>query len=233
MDAAQLLSRSSTLSYHCILSPIPTEYPLAALAEHITPREGGGDAGTDSGSSSSPCVTELATLHYRLVPYQLQVFKEDLPYKFGYVSYMAFHTNGEESTSDTTREAVHALVLRWIQSELVPQLLLAKTTVHRAQPAGMTRAEEFLTTVEACPCVAQARDPSKMRAFLLSKVSFPASENNNSNPQEVAQTRVLDTSLFVGKELLWLKKELPATLAFPPVLVTNSNAESTACDAKD
>lgn len=238
MSASEALG-TSLFYYTVSLYDIPFELPLNIIAESIVPREDNEKIGF------------LKKKHnVDVIPHQLQVFKEPLQTKFGYVTYAA---PCAADASSETHEVVQKMLLRWIQTDLVAQLAVIKCKCQLAQPKECYSSLDFIASVEKqCEIFKKVGDTTKFRAFLLSKITFVPSEealakntawvqghasNAPSTSTTGSATRPLQTwekpcaelslASLQPLEVLWLKKTVEHA---PPILMTNKDIKTTHMD---
>ncbi|PWU96985.1 hypothetical protein C4B63_17g104 [Trypanosoma cruzi] len=149
---------------HCLLSDVPMTLALSEVAPMVVP------------SPESTIVKELEAIGCRIVPHQLNMFKEPLERKFGFVNFFV-----RESLRAESQGKVHELVLRWISRELADQLASVNVSVTLGQPNDCYSAVPFLRALhEECSFLdaSKVRDSKKLETFLLSKIHFDDAGSN-------------------------------------------------------
>lgn len=239
MSALEALG-TSLFYYTVSLYDIPFELPLNIIAESIVPRE------------DNEKIVFLKEKHnIDVIPHQLQVFKEPLQTKFGYVTYAA---PCRADAPSETHEVVQKMLLRWIQADLASQLAVIKCKCQLAQPKECYSSLQFMAALEKQGEIfKKVGDKTKFRAFLLSKVTFTPSEealaknmawvqnhasmSPSTSPTSSSSTSPVDTwekpcavlslASLQPLEVLWLKKTLENA---PPILMTNKDIKTTHMD---
>ncbi|RNF24315.1 uncharacterized protein Tco025E_02566 [Trypanosoma conorhini] len=213
---------------HCVISDVPLDLAVSELAPMVVPRP------------ESDTVKELEAVGCRIVPHQLQIFKERLERKFGFVTFFIHETS--RAASD---EVVHKLALKWIRGDLTAQLGSVKACVKLGQPPECYSSVPFLRALhEQCPFLDanKVRDVKKMEAFLLKNVDFTSeglnSDKNNRNKliEPEGKSNADDAWKVVGSfrisslawsELLWLARE---HRGLPPVVASKGTIDASRCD---
>ncbi|KAF5223230.1 hypothetical protein ECC02_003770 [Trypanosoma cruzi] len=213
---------------HCVLSDVPMTLALSEVAPMVVP------------SPESPIVKELEAIGCRIVPHQLNMFKEPLERKFGFVNFFIHESSRAESQGK-----VHELVLRWISQELADQLASVNVSVTLGQPNECYSAVPFLRALhEECSFLdaSKVRDSKKLETFLLSKIHFDDAgsnlhKNNGVDGVDAEEKKRGDgarravgsfrISSLGWKELLWLSR---GHSDLPPILITNGNISTATCD---
>ncbi|EKF33203.1 hypothetical protein MOQ_002936 [Trypanosoma cruzi marinkellei] len=208
---------------HCVLSNVPMTLALSEVAPMVVP------------SPESPTVKALEAIGCRIVPHQLNMFKEPLERKFGFVNFFIHESSRAES-----QEEVHELALRWISRELTDQLASVNVNVTLGQPPECYSAIPFLRALqEECSFLdtSKVRDSKKLETFLLSKIHFDDAGSNlqknneaEGKKKEDGARRALGSfriSSLGWKELLWLSR---GHSDLPPILITNGNISTATCE---
>ncbi|KEG13111.1 hypothetical protein DQ04_01211100 [Trypanosoma grayi] len=214
---------------HCVLSNAPFDLNVSEVAPMIVPKPG-----TDAAK-------QLQAVGCRIVPHRLQMYKEPLEKKFGFVTFF-IHQSSETTELE---EEVHQRILLWIRQDLTEQLAAIKVSVDLGQPPECYSSFPFLRALQQqCSFLdaTHAKDPRKLETFLLSKVTFydkarNADKNNRSTlkregkeagKEDVWQTvGLLRISSLFPRELLWLGREHNQ---FPPIIITNKDISTATCN---
>lgn len=220
--------------YNVALFSIPGDLQLKVIAESVVPVE-----------ANQRVAMLWEKFHVRLIPHQLQIYKEALPYKFGYVTYAVNCT--EEISLDKYAE-LHSITLSWIEEDLLGQLLVIQCKSRLAQPKELYQFELFLNAVAQCLDALKPADALKFRSFLFFKMEFLPSKEANEINQSWAKHGSLQESTpftagaswsqpvgslslnsFSAAEVLWLSKILVDS---PSILLTNSDPKTAKLDFK-
>ncbi|RNF11531.1 hypothetical protein TraAM80_00859 [Trypanosoma rangeli] len=213
---------------HCVISDVPMNLALSELAPMVVPRP------------ESDTVKELEAVGCRIVPHQIQMFKERLERKFGFVTFFIHETS--RAASD---EELHKLALRWVHRDLTPQLGSVKACVALGQPPECYSSVPFLRALrEECTFLdaKKVKNVKKLETFLLTKVCFYSEglnlDKNNKDELMGAERKnnageawkvvgSFGMSSLTWSELLWLVREHSG---MPPVVVSKGNVDISKCD---
>lgn len=223
---ADLNLETSSHYYAIALFNIPFDLPLALLAEGIAPRE------------TSDAVRRLKDDYQaRIVPHQLQVYKEPLRTKFGFCTVAVTTTLSPTAACASDREeSIHKLVRHWIDVDLTAQMNLLRCQCHLAQPQECYHALDFINGLDQqCRLFKDAGDNGKLRYFFLSKVRFLRSAEariRNTKAEEskgrwMAACAEFQIDSLGPLEVMWAKKNIANA---PPILMTNNDPKTARMD---
>lgn len=167
--------------YHVSLFGVATSTPLPVIADVIAP------------SSESPLLAAFtAATGYLVVATKLQVYKETLPTKFGFVTYCLLpasaphESDGEAAAAAAQLQGaeldakLHSGFAEWVVNDMAMRF---QTAFGQASGVKLLRAPpteegavaaysccEYLRALRNLPLVKDAEDGAKMEAFLLTKL---------------------------------------------------------------